>query len=575
MNSQTIGVEMDPQIVTNTPRSGGHAGGAPPQARAARRNSAASLEQGLSGMPALLAMIGISLTVLLAALDQTIVGTALPRIVSELHGFQLYPWVATAYLLTSTIMVPIMGKLGDLYGRKPFLLAAIVIFVGASAACGAATTMLFLILGRGFQGIGAGMLQATAFTSVGDMFPQPERRARWQGIITSTFGLASVVGPSLGGIMTDSLGWRSVFYVNLPIGILAIVVLIFTLPARLSPRAPHARIDWAGVATITLGISALLLAVEWGGDAMPWTSPTILGLLLFSALLLIAFVAIERRTPEPLIPLDLFKLRPIVICSAISVLIGFSLFGLVFYTPLFAQGALNLSASAAGAILTPLVTCMAVGSLVSGQLFARLRRARPLMLVGATLFVAGALLLTQVTPEVNHLWLGAELGLCGLSVGMLLPMLTIVVQSTVPRHRLGVGTSTVQFLRLIGSTLGTALIGALVASTFATQMAASIPPGTDSRLAAALQDPRALISPDAQAAAGALARQIGPDGPAQLQQLLTFSRDALADGVRMGFWVAFAAGVGVLLLALLLRNTTAAAVPDRREGLGEGGLEML
>jgi MFS family permease len=233
---------MESQTASDTSIAGGSVQTAPARGAAAQHHAAApalSLEQGMSGMPALLAMIGISLTVLLAALDQTIVGTALPRIVSELHGFQLYPWVATSYLLTSTIMVPIMGKFGDLYGRKPFLLAAIVIFVGASAACGAATSMLFLILGRGLQGIGAGMLQATAFTSVGDMFPQPERRARWQGIITSTFGLASVVGPSLGGLMTDSLGWRSVFYVNLPIGILAIVVLIFTLPAKLSPRAPQ------------------------------------------------------------------------------------------------------------------------------------------------------------------------------------------------------------------------------------------------------------------------------------------------------------------------------------------------
>jgi EmrB/QacA subfamily drug resistance transporter len=569
---------MDSQTATDTALSRGHTGSAPKatpaRAAVARQNTSLSLEQGMSGMPALLAMIGISLTVLLAALDQTIVGTALPRIVAELHGFQLYPWVATAYLLTSTIMVPIMGKLGDLYGRKPFLLIAIVIFVGASAACGAATSMLFLILGRGLQGVGAGMLQATAFTSVGDMFPQPERRARWQGIITSTFGLASVVGPSLGGVMTDSLGWRSVFYVNLPIGILAIVVLMLTLPSKLSPRAPQARIDWAGAATITLGISALLLAVEWGGDSMPWTSPTILGLLAFSAMLLVAFVAIERRAPEPLMPLDLFKLWPMTICSAISVLVGFALFGLVFYTPLFAQGALNLSASAAGALLTPLVTCMAAGSLLSGQVFARLRRARPLMLAGSTLFVMGALLLTRITLEVDHLWLGIQLGLCGLGAGMLMPMLTIIVQSTVPRRRLGVGTATVQFLRLIGSTLGTALVGALVSGTFAARLAASIPPGADARLVAALQDPRSLISPDAQAATSALADQSGAGGPAQLQQLLALSRAALADGVRMGFWMAFVAGVGVLLLALLLRDARATA-PARPEGLDEGGLGML
>jgi EmrB/QacA subfamily drug resistance transporter len=569
---------MESQTASDTSIAGGSVQTAPARGAAAQHHAAApalSLEQGMSGMPALLAMIGISLTVLLAALDQTIVGTALPRIVSELHGFQLYPWVATSYLLTSTIMVPIMGKFGDLYGRKPFLLAAIVIFVGASAACGAATSMLFLILGRGLQGIGAGMLQATAFTSVGDMFPQPERRARWQGIITSTFGLASVVGPSLGGLMTDSLGWRSVFYVNLPIGILAIVVLIFTLPAKLSPRAPQVRIDWAGAATITLGISALLLAVEWGGDTMPWISPTILGLLIFSGVLLIAFVAIERRAPEPLMPLDLFKLRPMAICSLISLLIGFALFGLVFYTPLFAQGALNLSASAAGALLTPLVTCMAVGSLVSGQVFARLRTARPLVLAGSALFMIGALLLTQVTLQVDHLWFGIQLGLCGLGVGMLLPMLTITVQSTVPRRRLGIGTAMVQFLRLIGSTLGTALVGALVSSTFATRLAASIPPGADARLVAALQDPRALISPDAQAATSALAQQIGTGGLAQLDQLLALSRAALADGVRVGFWLAFAAGVGVLLLGLLLRDITPAATPAKVETLDEGGLGML
>jgi EmrB/QacA subfamily drug resistance transporter len=525
-------------------------------------------------MPALLAMIGISLAILLSALDQTIVGTALPRIVAELHGFDLYAWVATAYLLTSTVMVPIMGKLGDLYGRKAFLLTSIVIFVGASAAAGAAPTMLFLVLARGVQGIGAGMLQATAFTSVGDMFPQPARRARWQGIITSTFGLASVVGPSLGGIMTDTLGWRSVFYVNLPIGILAIVVLIFTLPANISPRVKNARIDWAGAATITLAISALLLAVEWGGSEFAWISPTILGLLGFSLALLVGFVAIERRAPEPLMPLDLFRLRVVALCSLVSVLIGFALFGLVFYTPLFVQGALNLTPSLAGAIQTPLVVAMAAGSLISGQTFARTKRARPLFLAGGGILVLGNALLTQVGTRVDHLLLSVELGMCGLGVGMLLPMLTVLVQSAVPRGRLGVSTAMVQFLRLIGSTLGTAVIGALVSGVFASRLAAAIPPASDSRLVAALRDPQALVSPDAQARAQALAQQIGAGGASQLDQIMHAAREALTMGVRSGYWLSLAASIAVLVLLFGLRDMPATAeVPA--PSLEESGLGAL
>lgn len=507
---------------------------------------------GLDGTPALLAMVGIALVILLAAIDQTIVGTAMPRVVADLHGFEQYAWVATAYLLTSTVMVPITGRLGDLYGRKPFLLAAIVVFVAASAAAGAATSMLFLIVARGAQGIGGGMLMATAFASVGDLFPQPRRRARWQGIITGTFAFASVVGPTAGGFMTDAFGWRSVFYVNLPVGLLAMAVLWLTLPADLSPRRPDARIDWAGAATISLGIVALLLSVEWGGSALPWTSPQIVGLVGSGLALLLVFLAVERRAAEPILPLDLFRDRTVAICSAVSLLLGVGLFGVTYYTPLLAQGVLGLSPSATGALLTPLVLGTAVGSLLSGQLFARIGRSRPLLVAGGASFVLSTVFLATGALGNAQLVLAVELAFCGLGTGMLLPMLTVLVQSAVPPTRLGVGTSTVQFVRLVGSTLGTAGIGSLITSVFSARLATTIAPGTDGRLVAGLATPQALVSPDAQAYLSQLARQIGPTGPAQLEALLAAGRAALGAGIRSGFMVALVVAALTLVLVLWL-----------------------
>ncbi|HEU4327975.1 MAG TPA: MDR family MFS transporter [Roseiflexaceae bacterium] len=535
---------------------------APPVAQAATQAHG----EGLYGSQALVAMLGIAMVVLLAALDQTIVGTALPSVIAELQGFDLYAWVATSYLLTSTIMVPIMGKIGDLYGRKPFLLAAIVIFVAASAAAGAANSMLFLIIARAVQGIGAGMLQATAFASVGDMFPQPERRARWQGIITGTFGLASVVGPSLGGIMTDTMGWRSVFYVNLPIGLLAILMIWQTLPANLAPRVPNARIDWAGAATITLSISALLLAVEWGGRAYAWGSPQILSLLTVGLVALAGFLLVERRAPEPLMPLDLFRNRTVALCAGISLLVGFSLFALVFYTPLLAQGVLGLTPSAAGAVMTPLVACMAVGSLLSGQIFARLGRARPLMLTGTALVIVSTFLLTRITPTINHVVLGVQMGMCGVGMGMLMPMMTVLVQSAVERRRLGVSTAMVQFVRLIGSTMGTAVVGALVSGIYAAQILAQAPQGTDVRMLSFFHDPQALISPQTQEQVHSLAQQL-PGGAAQLQQLLDIGREALAGGIRSGYFLALGAMILAAVLVALLDDRSLAKAHTPKEDL--------
>ncbi len=291
-------------------------------------------DAGLHGTQALVAMFGIMAVVLLTALDQTIVSTALPRVVADLGGFHLYAWVATANLLTSTVMVPIIGALGDLYGRKPFLLASIIIFTVGSLLAGFSQSMIWLIAARGLQGVGSGMLQATAFTSVSDMFPQPERRARWQGLVTSTFALASLVGPTVGGFLTDGFGWRSVFFISLPFAVLAFSMIWFMLPADLSPRQTSRRIDWAGAFFISTAITTLLLTVEWGGSVYAWGSPQIISLIVATLLLTGIFIWIEMKSPAPLLPIDLFKTRSIAIVCIISSLFGLMMFALSYYNTL-------------------------------------------------------------------------------------------------------------------------------------------------------------------------------------------------------------------------------------------------
>lgn len=522
-------------------------------------------EAGMHGTPALLAMIGMMTVVLLAALDQTIVGTALPRVVAELGGFDLYGWVATAYLLTSTVMVPIMGKLGDLYGRKPFLMLSVVIFVGASALAGAAQSMMWLVFARAIQGIGAGMLQATAFTSVSDMFPQAARRARWQGLITSTFAIASVVGPVMGGVMTESLGWRSVFYINLPVGIAAFALVQIFLPANLSPRTPNARIDWAGAATITVAISALLLVVEWGGNTMPWVSPTIIGLATLCIASLVAFIIIERRAPEPLFPIDLLKRQTILFANIVSLLAGFAMFALVYFTPLLLQGGLGLSPSAAGAYQTPLAVSTALGSLICTQIFARTQRMKALMIWGGSCMIVGTIILLGVNSQSNPLWLGFTLAVAGLGVGFILPMLTLLVQSIIQRNRMGVATSTIQFLRLIGSTIGTAVVASSVNALFGSQMQAAFRPTTDPRIMEAFHNPQAVIDPGTQANLQQLLTELGADAATEIQHLTDIAHNSLISGVRLGYVMALVLSVMIMGLLLFIRTPNFRATEQRVE----------
>jgi EmrB/QacA subfamily drug resistance transporter len=425
---------------------------------------------------------GLMLTLLLSALDQTIVNTAMPRIVADLQGADRYVWPATAYLLASTTMIPIVGKLSDLFGRKWFLVAGVVIFLTGSALSGASQTMNQLIGFRGLQGIGGGVLMSLVFTLVGDIFP-PAERARWQGLFSGVFALASVIGPAAGGYITDHYTWRWIFYVNLPIGFLALTALVRWLPTNISPRSTRytgwaaiRRIDFLGAATASAATICLILGLTWGAyQIYAWSSTPVLATLAGAAVLYPAFFLIERVAVEPILPLDLFRNQVFAAGALLALTVGMALLAVAFYLPLFMQGVLGQSATNSGALITPLTVTMAIGAAIIGQVIAKVGRYQFSAVIGALIMVAGAFLLTQLAPTTSLLEVTRDMVVLGLGLGMLQPVMTLAVQNAIPRNRLGVGTGAVTYLRSTGSTLGVALVGSVEFSTYSDELARRLP----------------------------------------------------------------------------------------------------
>ena len=338
----------------------------------------------------LLAMLGISFVTMLVALDQTVVGTALPTIVSELKGFELYAWVATSYLLTSVITVPVFGRLGDYYGRKPFVIVSIVVFTAASVLCGAANNMLFLVLARGLQGIGGGMLVGTAFACIPDLFPDSVVRLRWQVLMSSAFGIANAVGPSLGGFLTQYYGWRSVFYVNLPVGLLSLFFVWRFLPhLRHVEHEGKMRLDWPGALLIAIALGSLQLFVE----LLPKHGVTLsaLALLALSVASAYGLWQWEKRCPTAILPVDMFRNRSLAALFTLAVLGGFTMFSLLFYAPLLFQGGFGMSPKEAGLVITPLVVFITVGSIANGRIVSRVRNPNLMLYIGFALLALACL----------------------------------------------------------------------------------------------------------------------------------------------------------------------------------------
>ncbi|HXN02625.1 MAG TPA: MDR family MFS transporter [Candidatus Dormibacteraeota bacterium] len=507
------------------------------------------LTEGLTRRQTIGVVAGTMLALLLAALDQTIVGTAMPRIVAELNGLSYYSWVITAYLVASTIMVPIAGKLGDLFGRKPFLLAGMSGFIVASALCGQSHGMLELVIFRTIQGIFGGMLFATVFAVIGDLFP-PAQRARLAGLFGGVFGLASIVGPTAGGYITDTWGWRWVFYVNLPVGIIAVLLVIATMPFVRS-SASIRDIDFLGAGALVAGLVPLMVALSITRDH-GWTSPEVMGLLAVAAVLLIAFFIIEIRTDHPIVPFSLFKDSTFSVSMIVGFLTGFGMFGTIVFVPLIYQGVLGVTATNSGQLLTPMMLGLIVASTLIGQAMVRVRLYRFLGTAGIAVMLVGLWLLSQVTVTTSRLEVVRDIVIVGAGLGSTFPLYLTAVQTALPRNFLGVASSQVQFWRQIGGTMGTAVLGSVLAQRLPVHVREQVanlhlPPQLTQAFSSGGSNPQTLFDPAQIAARRAQASGLGPQGAATFDQVLHAIRAGLATTLHEIFLYAAA----VLILALI------------------------
>lgn len=499
-------------------------------------------------------MIAIMAAMLFAALNQTIVGTALPRIIAELGGMEYFSWVFTIYMLASSITAILVGKLSDIYGRKPFILVGIGIFIVGSFLSGLSNTIIQLIIFRGIQGFGGGMIMSTAFTAVGDLF-SPRERGRWQGIMSAVFGLASVFGPTLGGWIVDNSDWHWVFWVFLPFGIIAFILIWMMFPAV--ERQAKEPVDYFGSLFLTLTIIPLLLAFSWGGTEYDWDSAQILGLFLATILSLIVFIIIERKVKSPVLPLDLFKNNIFTVSNVIGFILGAGMFGAIMYMPFFIQGVIGTSATASGLVMMPMTLSMVIASAIGGQFITKTGKYKAFALVGLLVMASGMVSMSFMDTSTTNTIAVMNMIIVGVGLGIAFPIFTLTVQNAVEQKFLGVATASSQLFRQIGGTVGVAIMGTIMSTRMQDKMESlakesGVDMGsmtnTDPALAGGLkelQNPQVLMDPDKL-------DQIQASLPEQMQTLFTQLVDILREALSYSLSGVFLVGAIVIGTGFLL-----------------------
>ena len=515
-----------------------------------------------SGRTIAFTLLGTMLITFIATLDQTVVATALPRIVADLQGFEQIAWITTIFLLTSTVTIPIYGKLSDLFGRKAIFLAAITIFLIGSALCGAAQSMTQLVIFRALQGIGAGGLQPIASAVVADLFP-PRQRGRWVGITSSSYALASIVGPLAGGLLTDAVSWRWVFYINLPLGLIAMGVLIFVMPTLHTPNR-RVIIDYVGALLIVLATLSLLLGFTWAGDkTIDWLSWQSLGLFGAALVLLVVLVVYSARQERlgrgPIVEPSMFKdVRIFSVSLVASMLISVVVIGAVYFLPVFMQSVVGVSATNSGLTLIPFALFSIAGAVIGGQITTATGRYKVQALAASVLMIVGVLLLLRLDIHSSLLDVLVALAPLGIGVGSSLALFIVVIQNAMPQQKIGQATAAAIFFRQIGQSLGLAAIGSVVIGAYVPAFRNALPPGLKQALPEQIikvfENPLVLLSQDAMVKIQAGFERFGAQGHAAFQAVLNAVKVGLTESIHQGFVVCLVLMVLTLVVVLFLKE---------------------
>lgn len=492
----------------------------------------------------------VLLTMFFSSMDQTVVSTAMPTIIGDLHGFSLYAWVFTSYMMASSVTVPIYGKLSDVFGRKPFYLFGLIMFGLGSAVSGQAHSMMELVWARAFQGIGAGAMMSMPRATVGDIFA-PKERARWMGVMMAVFGISSIIGPALGGWITDSFSWRWVFYINLPFAVLAIIGVMVTLP---KVRAEHrVKIDWLGSIILVIGLVPILLGFTWAGSKYAWGSPMELSLFIGGAIILAIFIWWEFKAVDPVLTPSLFKNRIFSTSLVLGILVGMTMFGSLMFLPIYVQGVIGLNAQSSGWVMSPMMVGFIAGSVVSGQVMSKTGRYKVLASLSGVVIIVGSLLLNRMDIHTTWTTVVVNMVVLGLGIGSLMPLMNMAVQNAFPYKMMGTVNSTQQFVSSLGGVIASPIFGSILSKSFSTKLSQTLPSSLkqfQSKLSGL--NPQALLTAQAQQSISAEFSKYGAAGHQMYVQLMDAVKMSLTYGIqhlfRVGLVFAILCFIGTFFL---------------------------